>query len=335
MHPNQSLPGQLTSPPEAVRRHVFNGGAFITAYRPSTEFVEGEICSRDHLVMVTLRGGAKRHEIWTDSGHVYDGPDRPGSFSFLPANCRRKLRLHQVEWRWATLSIAGKRDSDEGGAMLSRVPAISGQDDSFVLGLLSECDRLESVDGGLDPLWRDTMLNAIVAYIARRYGSFRCEADTSGAIPAWKLRRLNDFIKANLSSELRISALASIAGLSEGHFHRAFRSETGRTPLEHVTALRMEHARQLLAKTDHSVCEVGLMVGLPNVGNFTRVFQRATGKTPGHSGGNFGSIEYLAPDRLWISGKTPRKSAETRMFRTVSEAPRIRVYHCCLPTRIP
>jgi AraC family transcriptional regulator len=58
-------------------------------------------------------------------------------------------------------------------------------------------------------------------------------------LPAWRLRRVTGFIDTHLSLTIRIAELADLAQLSEGHFHRASRATTGRTPLEFV------HARPL------------------------------------------------------------------------------------------
>jgi AraC family transcriptional regulator len=273
------FPARLSSQPDGLRRHGWEGGAFTTAYRPATRFVEGEIASPNHLIMVTLRGGAKRHEIRTDDGHRYDGPDRPGSVSFLPAACARRLRLHSVEWRWATVAVAPVDDC----RFLTRLRPFSGVEDGFVQSMLSEFERLDALDGGLEPVWRETMVQALLAYLGRRYGGGIAPEATgaAGALPAWRLRQVDEAIEANLSGELRIADIAKLCGLSEGHFHRAFRAATGRTPLEHITARRIDRARQLLARSGLSIGVIALQVGFQSPSHFARLFQQATGKTPG------------------------------------------------------
>jgi AraC family transcriptional regulator len=273
------FPARLSSRPEALRRHAWQGGAFTTAYRPATRFVEGEIASPNHLIMVTLRGGAERHEIRTDDGHRYDGPDRPGSVSFLPASCARKLRLHSVEWRWATVAVA---PGEQRGA-LAALPPFSGVDDGFVQTMLTEFERLDALDGGLEPIWRETMVQALVAYLGRRYGGAAepsSGAVAAGALPPWRLRQVDEMVDTRLSGDLRIADLAALCRLSEGHFHRAFRAATGLTPLQHVTARRIDRAQQLLARSDLSIGVVALKVGFLSPNHFARLFQQATGKSP-------------------------------------------------------
>jgi AraC family transcriptional regulator len=273
----KTFPATLSSEPEGLRRHSWEGGAFTTAYRPRTDFVEGEIASSNHLVMATLRGGAKRHEIRTDDGHCYDGPDRPGSISFLPAGCARRLRLHAVEWRWATIALAPQSDDCDALALLS---PFSGEDDAFVQGMLAECERLDALDGGLDPLWRESMVAALIAYLGRKFGAGTSREAVGHRLPPWRLQRINDYIAAHLSDELRIGALAGLAGLSEGHFHRAFRATTGHTPLHYISARRIDAAQQLLAKTDLSIGVIALKVGFLSPSHFARIFRETTGKGP-------------------------------------------------------
>ena len=47
----------------------------------------------------------------------------------------------------------------------------------------------------------------------------------------WQVRRVTEFVDADVGADLRIADLAALIGVSVGHFHRAFRATTGRTPL--------------------------------------------------------------------------------------------------------
>ncbi len=273
----EPFPARLSSQPDGLRRRAWESGSFTTAHRPATRLVEGEIVSPNHLIMVTLRGGAARHEIRTDDGHRYDGPDRPGSVSFLPAGCARRLRLHSVEWSWATIAIAPTDASDR---HLAGVGPFTGAEDGFVRTMLAEFERLDALDGGLDPAWRDTMVQALLAYLGRRYAGVDPVGAVRAALPAWRLRQVNEAIDANLSGTLRIADLARLCALSEGHFHRAFNATTGRTPLQHITAQRIYRAQQLLSRSDLSIGVIALKVGFVSASHFARVFLQATGQSP-------------------------------------------------------
>jgi AraC family transcriptional regulator len=81
------------------------GGAFDTARRSYTERVEGIICTPQHLILVTLKGGAEYQEVEASCGHRFVGSDHPGTVSFVPAHCRRHLKLKGVASEWASVSI--------------------------------------------------------------------------------------------------------------------------------------------------------------------------------------------------------------------------------------
>ncbi|QBJ16793.1 methylphosphotriester-DNA--protein-cysteine methyltransferase family protein (plasmid) [Agrobacterium sp. 33MFTa1.1] len=52
-------------------------------------------------------------------------------------------------------------------------------------------------------------------------------------------------------SPVSVSALAHAVGMSEGHFHRLFRSHTGMTPRAYAEQKRMALARSQLARSAH------------------------------------------------------------------------------------
>jgi AraC family transcriptional regulator len=136
---------QHVSPPAPDhRRFPWDRGAFDTARRPFTSFVEGRLSSPSHLIMATLTGGAARHQFTTDCGQRHDGPDRAGTVSFLPAGCERRLRLHNVAWEWASIELPQEVfPSQRGQAGLRSFT----RQDPFLFGLLAEMNRLHSLDG--------------------------------------------------------------------------------------------------------------------------------------------------------------------------------------------
>ena len=140
---------RLSSRPDGWRRAQWTSGAFETAYRPMTTIVEGRILSPNHLIMATLSGGARRHEISADGGHRYDGPDFPSTVSLLPAGCERRLRLHDVEWRWAAIALHPAKISALACASIEALGPLSGAEDSFIWNMLAEFERLDALEGGL------------------------------------------------------------------------------------------------------------------------------------------------------------------------------------------
>jgi len=95
-----------------------------------------------------------------------------------------------------------------------------------------------------------------------------------------ELRRIFDYIEANLHRELRIADLARMAEVTPSYFHRAFRLTTGQTPLAYITERRVRRAMPLLARADVSIAETCVRVGFVSPAHFTRVFRGATRMNP-------------------------------------------------------
>jgi transcriptional regulator GlxA family with amidase domain len=104
--------------------------------------------------------------------------------------------------------------------------------------------------------------------------------ETKGGLAPWQIRKVASHIETNLDMPIRSSDLASIAGLSPGHFSRVFRNSFGCSPLEYVTSRRVEHAQGLMLATDAPLSQIALDCGLADQAHFSRLFRRCVGETP-------------------------------------------------------
>ena len=94
------------------------------------------------------------------------------------------------------------------------------------------------------------------------------------------LRDLQDWLPDQLASELSVATMSRRANVSPRTLARAFRAELGTTPAAHITALRMERAKQLLTATDVPVTTVAGECGFSAPETFHRAFRRAVGTSP-------------------------------------------------------
>jgi AraC family transcriptional regulator len=100
------------------------------------------------------------------------------------------------------------------------------------------------------------------------------------ALPKWRFRRVEEYVKAHFGRCISLSDLAKIAGLSRMHFAAQFRAATGYRPREYLLHQRIGHAKSLLSNTDMRLAEVALAVGFSTQAHFSTVFKRITGETP-------------------------------------------------------
>jgi AraC-like DNA-binding protein len=101
---------------------------------------------------------------------------------------------------------------------------------------------------------------------------------------AWRsssrISDLWEMVARDLTVDWKLEALASACSVSAEHLRRLCRSELGRTPMEHVTYLRVQRAQDLLATTADKLDAIAPLVGYRSAEVFSRAFVRCTGMTP-------------------------------------------------------
>jgi AraC family transcriptional regulator len=100
------------------------------------------------------------------------------------------------------------------------------------------------------------------------------------ALPKWRLRRVEEHVRAHFDHRISLSDLAKVAGLSRMHFAAQFRAATGYRPREYLLHQRIEHAKSLLSNGETPLAEVAFAVGFCTQAHFSTVFKRITGETP-------------------------------------------------------
>jgi AraC-like DNA-binding protein len=87
-------------------------------------------------------------------------------------------------------------------------------------------------------------------------------------------------IRKNLNHDWTVEEMAIFTELSESHFQKLFKSETGMSPKAYLKNLRLEKARELLENGFKQIKQIGYEIGLTNDSHFARDFKRTFGMTP-------------------------------------------------------
>jgi AraC-like DNA-binding protein len=95
-----------------------------------------------------------------------------------------------------------------------------------------------------------------------------------------RIGALWETVALDLAANWKLSVLASRSALSAEHLRRICRRELGRTPMEHVTYMRMQRAQQLLEDGDEKLDVIAPQVGYRSAEVFSRAFLRCVGMTP-------------------------------------------------------
>jgi transcriptional regulator GlxA family with amidase domain len=88
------------------------------------------------------------------------------------------------------------------------------------------------------------------------------------------------WIEQNAGSELTLADIASVGSMSIRTLNRRFQAETGQTPMQWVTGVRVRHAQQMLESTSEGVEKIGRLAGFSSPANFRDQFRRLTGVAP-------------------------------------------------------
>ncbi|MDB0691913.1 AraC family transcriptional regulator [Bacteroides xylanisolvens] len=95
------------------------------------------------------------------------------------------------------------------------------------------------------------------------------------------INKVKKFILDNLDNEsLKISHIASETGMSRTKFFIKWKFLTGEAPIEFMTRIRMEKARELLESGKYRIQEIPEMVGLKDVKNFRNKYKKHFGIAP-------------------------------------------------------
>jgi AraC family transcriptional regulator len=131
---------------------------------------------------------------------------------------------------------------------------------------------------GAPDLYAETAAEFLTVHILTRDGG-QVHAPTRSA-GFERLRKVDDFLYANLDASLTLEAMASVAGLSKFHLLRTFKQAYNETPLQRLTRMRMDHAKTLLLATESPITTVAFQCGYGAPAHFSAAFRRFTGVTP-------------------------------------------------------
>lgn len=89
-----------------------------------------------------------------------------------------------------------------------------------------------------------------------------------------------NYIKNNFERDIALADIARFVFLSPSYFTRAFKEETGVSPINYLLKIRVERAKELLRETQMKISDIALSVGFANQQRFNEIFKKYAGLTP-------------------------------------------------------
>jgi len=111
-------------------------------------------------------------------------------------------------------------------------------------------------------------------------GDRRAARLSRGGLPRWQVRRVTDYIDANLGATLRTASLAATLGLSVSHFTRAFKHSVGVPPRVYVIRRRLAAACDAMVHSSAPLTTIAHAHGFCDQSHFTRTFHETIGLPP-------------------------------------------------------
>lgn len=233
----------------------------------------------DEFVIAAFSSGAQRHRV-----SRWRGIATPGTVMIIPPGEVHTGEAAERNTGWeycafypsnrflnaiADEVLAGRGNLDFGSSILH-------EDATLVRHLLHANAVLAQ---SLDVLERQSWVYATLAAVIERYGT-RTATSSKTHVCRTSFKRAIDFLQAHHGEQIALHDVAAVAGLSVYHFMRTFKAMTGLSTHSYLTQIRLQHAKNLLAKGVHAV-EVATSVGLFDQSHLNRLFRLHFGITPG------------------------------------------------------
>jgi AraC-like DNA-binding protein len=152
---------------------------------------------------------------------------------------------------------------------------------SAIMKVYTQLDKLSSIKDGF---------YAVMQFMTILYELSKCEGTHTLATSSFakiaieddsrRILKVKNYINTSYMDEIRLSALADMAGMSPSAFSRFFKLHTGRNLSDYIIDIRLGYASRMLVDTSLSISEVSFDCGFNNLSNFNRIFKRKKGCSP-------------------------------------------------------
>jgi AraC-like DNA-binding protein len=131
----------------------------------------------------------------------------------------------------------------------------------------------------------EALLSDLMIAVIERFTPWRSFPSSVRALniairPDWRIRRVTEAIRSDVSRNVDVNVLAKEAGLSRAHFFRLFESSIGVPPRVYLNVMRLERAVDAVVNDNVNVAEIGARLGFDVPAHFTRFFRNHTGVCP-------------------------------------------------------
>ncbi len=219
---------------------------------------------KKHMLLYTVRGSG-----WLESeGKRYEL--EPGSLIIVPAGVENGFGMEDETWQIAWVFLSQTTEwpivGEEICYQLTPAPEVMYACIQTLLRSINLPIDYGGAVGSHSVAQLELMLNMPASESVSRH--------------QLKLRRVFDLAQRQLHKEWTVEQLAALYPCSEAHLFRVTQQQFGRSPMAHLTRMRMEYAARLLRSTEWPIQHIGEIVGYPTSANFSTRFRSWSGMAP-------------------------------------------------------
>ena len=178
-------------------------------------------------------------------------------------------------------------ESDMAGGTAPAIDDLFGVQDPWLTGYFQMVvSELDAGGEAADALFVSQAEQILIHHLLRRHShdAKRVKSDRSRhrahPLHGTTLRRIEDYIDANIGADIALGDLAAIACMSVGHFLRAFRATAGITPYQYVLKRRLSHACDILRSSSLPVGDIARRCGFKTASHLSSKFHASFGRSP-------------------------------------------------------
>ncbi len=237
-----------------------------------------------HHILLNYKDEPQRVENWRDGEHR-DFTYRKHEIVVTPAGV-------ESGWRWHVTSkvIVITLDPEKfrrfaqnevgvflGDAQLRDLPQFEDPD-ICQAGMMLK-DALASREQGSELMF-ESLARVFLVKLIQKYGLRGEDYAFSKRFTAGHYKHVLDFVSKRYGQTIVVEDLAREAALSTSHFARLFKETIGLSPMQFVTAFRVEQAKKRLAEQGTPLIDIAIACGFSDQAHFSRVFKQVAGETP-------------------------------------------------------
>ena len=249
--------------------------------QPITRRREGRL---DRVTIIVPFGSAKCELTWeTESGRLEEKHVVEQQICVIGMESP-----HGIAWRRAgevaivRVGPAFLRDVSAEAMRRSEVYDLSvlAKGDVVLLEAARTLHRIAQDPAAHMPAYLESTGTVLAIHVLQAHGGGIGQRRAKGTFSPAQLKRLTNFVQANLQRALTVEDFAREVGLSPYHFIRTFKRTTGMSPHQYLVRCRVERAHELLLTGDFRVSEVAHAVGFYDQSHLDRHFRRHYGIMP-------------------------------------------------------